>query len=84
MKAMKLDLREPARPVSFEADGVKTIFSRSCTGCHAWATSYLGVRARASNALGRIQSGSMPRNSPELPKAEVDLVKAWVEGGTQP
>jgi mono/diheme cytochrome c family protein len=70
-------------PISFRADGVASVFSRHCAGCHGFATSYEGVRGKAQKALGRMTSGSMPPGG-GVPPEEIALVRLWIGKGMRP
>jgi hypothetical protein len=75
-----LDLKNGLDQVSFRDDGVGAVFSRRCSDCHGWATSYGGVRAHLDRALARISQKSMPPGG-GLSDREIALIVSWVRTG---
>ena len=78
---------------SFASD-VLPILNRSCalTGCHVEGFSsgdfsnYSGFSSRASNAVSRMSSGSMPPTSssgPDPTDAQIQIIRCWIEAGSK-
>ena len=78
-----LHLANGLAAIAFRADGVAAVFARHCASCHAWASSYRGVRSHAFDAIARMTSGSMPPGG-GLSGAEIALVKVWISSGRRP
>jgi hypothetical protein len=68
-------------PISYENDGVKNYFDRSCGSCHSWSKTYSGVRAYAKSALPRMVSGNMPAGGPRATAENISLLKQWIATG---
>lgn len=69
---------------------IKGIIDTNCavSGCHVTGgaapftlTTVESVRSRASQIKAATQSGSMPKNNPKLPQAQLDLIACWVDDG---
>ena len=72
---------------------IAPIINQSCatTACHDGSrfpnlTSYAKVKTAFeatgnSSAIFRIEAGTMPKDSDDLPLAQIDLIKAWIETG---
>jgi hypothetical protein len=77
----RINIRNGLDQISYANDGVESYFDARCANCHSWASSYAGVRAYATLALGRMKSGSMPKGGPRADAATIDLVDQWIKTG---
>ena len=77
----RIDIRNGLTQISYANDGVEAYFDARCASCHTWASSYAGVRAYATLALGRMKSGNMPQGGPRADAQTIDLVTEWIKTG---
>jgi hypothetical protein len=53
-----------------------------CAGCHSWAKTYTGTKAKGSKVGTRVSSGSMPpANKPQPSSSEENNLVEWVNCG---
>jgi hypothetical protein len=82
---VRIDLRNGLTSVGFAAAGIGQMMKTyNCVACHAWASSYAGVKANALLAVPRLQIGQMPLGGPPLPASAVSLFQQWVNTGMKP
>jgi hypothetical protein len=77
----RVNIRNGLDQISYANDGVEAYFDARCASCHSWASSYTGVRAFATLALGRMKTGNMPLGGPRADAATISLVQEWIQTG---
>lgn len=80
----KLALANGLTKISYEADGVKALLTTRCAACHTWTVSAATVKPHAKQSLARVVSGNMPQGGPQLPAADVALLRQWIDTGMNP
>jgi hypothetical protein len=84
VNALSIQIDAPAPvPISFAKDVQP--FLQVCGNCHAYNT-YSSAKANIDNILGRVQrqvgsAGFMPQSGIPLTRAQIDILKKWVDDG---
>lgn len=69
---------------------IRPIITNNCIGCHSnpptngapfSLTTFEDVSGRANRVFTRTNNGTMPPSG-KLPQANIDLISAWIAGGT--
>ncbi len=83
------DVVEPIPETSFEAE-VKPLFEAHCANCHGAEGGARNLESASAweddidNIISTLEDGVMPLGADPLPASDVDLLKAWRDGGFLP